>query len=242
MNAFRRWTTALAFLVFGTTITSSVNAAALSATYNFTGTGYRSIYTGISNDVVIVNDSYWGTVTVNIVGAPDSDDGVNAIGYSWVESSFDIRWAGGSFVTSDLPGETGHIDYAGVSSEHWVQYLQNRFESSRATSGEQAQIYAHMLRQWEASSISSPEWLSGTSFDLTKTLAPQISGVSGAINTIYFGNPAFNAVLQSYVAGSFSGQITLTSLEVAQVPEPPTLLTLLVGLSMVAFVARRRRR
>ncbi|MCD6681929.1 MAG: hypothetical protein LT102_15000 [Burkholderiaceae bacterium] len=183
--------------------------AQAAVTYDFTGTG------GLDNFVGEGDIPFWGTVTVDVVGAPQDQSPVSASGYSWVVPHFEIQWGGGSFSTARVPNEANFETYMDIHNEAGADRIFMSVSSESASN----QNWTWFGR------YTSLDWLSSTAFDPAKLLAP-----SGT-NYISFGSTL------DRVEGSF----LLTSLQVAAVAEPHEWVMLLAGLGVVGARAGKQR-
>jgi hypothetical protein len=192
-------------------------AHAESVTYDFTGTGYVLTFIGEGGESTYQETTFMGTVTFDVLAAgpsgPDSySNNTSAQDRSgWVQSDFNIKWAGNSFNPSPVAGQHYSDSTTTVfdNDEGAVDRLGNR-EYYEGSDGDTDYIsYAEMLR-----STNDISWLSGLSFDVSVGLAPRGGPDNNADNYVDFANVSvtFNAAEARYDVGGFSGNVALTSL------------------------------
>ena len=192
-------------------------AHAESVTYDFTGTGYVYTFTGVGGESTYLETTFTGAVTFDVLAegpsGPDSSTGDTWAQdrNGWVQSDFNIHWAGHSFNPGPVAGQHYSDSSAIVldNDEGVVDRLNNR-EYYEGSSGETDYIsQAELFRN-----TNDISWLSDLSFDVTVGLAPPGGPDNYAANYVDFSNVSvtFNAAAARYDLGGYSGNITLASL------------------------------
>jgi hypothetical protein len=207
----------LLIIVAASAFAGSPAAYAEPVTYDFTGTGYVLTFIGVGGESTYQETTFTGTVTFDVLAAgpsgPDSYSGNTAVQdrSGWVQSDFNIQWAGHSFNPAAMVGQHYSDSTATVfdNDEGVVDRLRNR-EYYEGSNGDTDYIsFAELLR-----STNDISWLSGLSFDVTVGLAPRGGPDNYADNYVDFANVSitFNAAEARYDVGGFSGYVALTSL------------------------------
>lgn len=224
----KAWTIAAATLLLSTV------APAAPITYDFTGVGSVCGTTCFSGD-------FFGTMTIEVIApgpaGPDAyvDEGAGYVSDSsgWVNSSYQINWAEGSFTPGAFAGSINTSQGATVVNGPTEDWMQSRtwFESYV----EGSHLYYDQTQFTRYSADTS--WLSDREFRTDLGLA---SG-PGSYNSLFFA---------SYFVDWFGGtpeQVTgrvsvntLVARSATPVPEPSTLILLAVGMLGAISVARRR--
>ncbi len=200
---------------------ADIGSAHSATTYQFTGTGT------VSNSAAT---NFWGTVTFDVVGSPEYQDGVVAsANRGWITPSFVIHWADGSFVTERVPNEEYFDSSTVVQNKTFPDQLFTRTYSISSFDPNNVSLYRYSYAELNRST-NDVDWLSSTNFDLTKEMAPG----QNASNGIWFWGGGY------YSPSQTSGWITLDSLT-APVPEPHEWVLMLAGLGVVGVAAQKRR-
>ena len=198
-------------------LAGSPSAYAESVTYDFTGTGYVYTFTGVGDESTYLETTFTGAVTFDVLAegpsGPDSyrHDTTAQDRNGWVQSDFNIKWAGSGFNPGPVTGQYYSDSTATVfdNDEGVVDRLSNR-EYYEGSDGDTDYIsYAELFR-----STNDISWLSDLSFDVTVGLAPPAGPDNYAVNYLEFANVSvtFNAAEERYDLGGSSGNIALASL------------------------------
>jgi hypothetical protein len=220
---------------------AALTANAAPVIYDFAGSGQVCTYTGVSYDAICADQTFSGSVTLNVLadapsGPGSGGDGVtNAYASSgWVEPDILIQWGSSSFNAAPTPGPTQSDWYTQVWNDFiGIDALQTREYYLGETNG---LLYWSWTR-FDRYTLTDTSWLSDVSFDLDAGLAPGV-----ATNKISFdqhsGGLDFGAPLNW---SGFYGHLDLTALTLRStaVPEPAT--WTLFGLSLAAVIRTRRR-
>lgn len=182
-----------------------------SVTYDFTGIGHVYTFTGTDHEFIDLETTFTGAVTfdVHAEGPGGSDFDTDGSTWArdrngWVQSDFDIRWAGNRFNPMPVPAQyyTDSMTIVFNDDEGVVDRLSNREHYEGATDDISYLSFAELLR-----STNDTSWLSDLSFNVTVGLAPPDGDDNAATNHIEFGNVSATAE----AVDGFSGYIDLTS-------------------------------
>jgi hypothetical protein len=224
-----------------TVLLFSTAASAAPITYDFTGVGQvcgSSCFFG-----PVFNGSFSGTITIDEIAPGPSGDDVHvdvAAGYvsdpnGWVNSSYEIHWDSGSFVSGVFAG-------TGISNSAQGAIVTNGPEGDWMQTSWSYDAYAESnYLYWEQAQFTrfsaDTSWLDDNSFRTDLELA---SG-PGAANTLSFWTYYYDwyGGLMSEVKGRIDVQ-TLVARNPTPVPEPSTLVLLALGV-LGAFGLMRRR-
>jgi hypothetical protein len=239
----------------------STSATAAPVIYDFTGSGRTCAYTesGLNPPITCNEDvSFTGFMRLDVDPAGPSGFGSEsgpATKYDpdgWVDSFFNIRWAGGTFVTTPIPHESRREDWAYVGLiEHYdrnydLMYVEDviRLGELRVAGDDATGLYRTRRTVLSLATDINIRWVDVERFPFGITLSPPSSEPYPFGNRPMIGFEDFTTVNNEMQAGSGFGSIVLSSLvprgAAAQVPEPQT--WVLALLSAVAIAAGLRRR
>lgn len=228
-------------------VVAGVQAAAVR--YQFTGSGELCNYS--SSGEACVDKHFTGAVTVNVLadGPAGPDSVTDSVNYAkdlngWVDSTFRIRWGGGSFSPGPVQNQFLYQSYAEVLND-WGLFLFDQLKNAVDYQGsvEGRTFYEGALLQRGAQGLDAGgqplvNWLNDLSFNTSVGLAPG----TPFDNFILFSNASWltDSFGQHYEIRGYSGRIYLSTLTPHPVAEPGSVALLTLGLAGLAFTRRRK--
>lgn len=110
------------FVIMGTMLAAASPPLALATIFDFAGTGTLCAYTG-AGSTCTYNVDFAGTVTIAVdpAGPSGSDAASDGVTFAtdlngWVQSSFNVTWTGGSFMSGPTAGENYSDNLAEVQN------------------------------------------------------------------------------------------------------------------------------
>jgi hypothetical protein len=217
----------------------SLSVHAVPVTYDFSGIGSVTIFTGVGADSNTTDTHFTGWVTMDIVSTtPPATANVDPAGdwavalNGWVESQFFIDWGTGNFTTQPVPDQTSSEMRTIVYNAPYRDSLEN-FASYYSNVGTvRRDSLTYLSRQ-----TNDPTWLDSLGFDPTAGLATG----AGALNHLTFHNTSSDYVFNTWTG--FYGDFELDSFAArppVSVPEPGSMALFGVAMAATGFVRRRR--